>query len=386
MIRCSAFFLAQDVRMAEKAFHAAGRIDRSAMDVRMTECAGLRLVTLRLKDGDDLPAVHGWLGEESGGEYSIVEEEGGAVVARRDAFGTRPLYAARSGGWFASDHRFIRDEPLEALRPGARVEVGAKKKSLETRGTAAFDGTFEAAAGRLAGLIETSVKERVSGHKLVAVAFSGGLDSSILAVCALKHARIMACSAFAPGSADSKAASDAANAIGLELVDSALDRPTVARELNAIDLPFEPSPMDRGLWCIYSLVARSAAEAGAEFIMLGQLADELFGGYAKYERALRDDGAGLAAAMMNSDVSECGMRGFTRDEAACSRSLEPRFPFADRRVAEFGMSLPVGFKIRGGVRKAVLREAATMLGVPEEIIDRPKKAAQYSTGVMKLLP
>jgi asparagine synthase (glutamine-hydrolysing) len=79
------------------------------------------------------------------------------------------------------------------------------------------------------------------------------------------------------------------------------------------------------------------------------------------------------------------MRGFIRDEAACRRWCEPRFPFAERELAMLGEGLPVSFKIRGGVRKAVLREAALILGLPREIANRPKKAAQYSSGVMKLL-
>ena len=120
-------------------------------------------------------------------------------------------------------------------------------------------------------------------------------------------------------------------------------------------------------------------------MMLGQLADELFGGYAKYERALVGRGPEAAASMMAADVRDCGVRGFLRDELACSRWVEPSFPFADRRVAEFGLSLPVELKISAGVRKAVLREAAVRLGVPEVVAMRQKKAAQYSSGVLKLL-
>jgi asparagine synthase (glutamine-hydrolysing) len=45
----------------------------------------------------------------------------------------------------------------------------------------------------------------------------------------------------------------------------------------------------------------------------------------------------------------------------------------------------VSFKIRDGLRKAVLRRAAAILGVPEEQVGAAKKAAQYSSGVQKLL-
>jgi asparagine synthase (glutamine-hydrolysing) len=88
---------------------------------------------------------------------------------------------------------------------------------------------------------------------------------------------------------------------------------------------------------------------------------------------------------MSADLAQCGVRGFIRDEAACSIWCEPRFPFAERGLAEFGESLPVSFKLREGVRKAVLREAAVRLGLPKEVAQTPKKAAQYSSGVLKLL-
>jgi asparagine synthase (glutamine-hydrolysing) len=41
--------------------------------------------------------------------------------------------------------------------------------------------------------------------------------------------------------------------------------------------------------------------------------------------------------------------------------------------------------LRDGVRKAVLRRAAVLLGVPEDLAEGAKKAAQYSSGVQKLV-
>jgi asparagine synthase (glutamine-hydrolysing) len=224
----------------------------------------------------------------------------------------------------------------------------------------------------------------VEGRSRVAVAFSGGLDSSIIASCAKKRTEVVACSAFAEGALDSRTAGRGAAALGIELVTTRLTREAVARELKEMDLPFQTSLMDRSLWCLYSIVSRSAAGGGAEVIMLGQLADELFGGYAKYQAALKDAGEEAAAAVMDRDVREYQSRGMARDVNACSRWLEPRFPFAEKEVVDLGRSIPVSFKIRGGVRKAVLREAAAVLGVPGELVNAAKKAAQYSSGIQKI--
>lgn len=224
----------------------------------------------------------------------------------------------------------------------------------------------------------------IEGRSKVAIAFSGGLDSSIIATCTKKRTAVLACSAFAERSIDSRNAKRGAEVLGIELMTSKLTPETVAGELNEINLPFQTSLMDRSLWCLYSIVSKKAVEGGAEVILLGQLADELFGGYAKYQTVLRDKGEEAARAKMGQDVTDYLTRGMARDVNACSRWLEPRFPFAGSQVVDLGKSIPVSFKIRDGVRKAVLREAARDLGVPEELVNVAKKAAQYSSGIQRL--
>ncbi|MDA4124303.1 MAG: asparagine synthase C-terminal domain-containing protein [Thaumarchaeota archaeon] len=248
-----------------------------------------------------------------------------------------------------------------------------------------YSGTFEEAAQELARAIDLSVSESVSGIGRAAVAFSGGLDSSTIVACARKKVGAVACAAFAKGSVDSARAAAAAEALGVELVATELSEGLVHEELRSISLPFEPTLMDRSLWSLYSIVSRSASKAGAKRILLGQLADELFGGYAKYQAAPEGGGESEAERMMNADVADYEKRGRVRDVSACTRWLEPRFPFEANGVRELGIALPVSFKIRGGVRKAVLREAAIILGVPEGLAGVPKKAAQYSSGIQKIV-
>ena len=65
--------------------------------------------------------------------------------------------------------------------------------------------------------------------------------------------------------------------------------------------------------------------------------------------------------------------------------MPPRFPFEAKEVVELGLAMPLSFKIRNGVGKAVLRRAAVVLGVPEELAMAPKKAAQYSSGIQKIV-
>ena len=233
--------------------------------------------------------------------------------------------------------------------------------------------------------MEKTVAEAVDGEDLVAVAFSGGLDSSILVALAKRSTKVVACTAYSTGSRDSDWARKAADVLGVRFVGTEMAPVDVARELARLDLPFEPTLMDRGLWCLYSFVSESACSSGARVTLLGQLADELFGGYAKYAETFAAKGPVEAERMMNEDAREYSLRGRVRDVAACARWTEARFPFEAKEVIEFSAKTPISFKIRDGVRKAVLREAAARLGVPEGLARAPKKAAQYSSGVQRLV-
>jgi asparagine synthase (glutamine-hydrolysing) len=248
-----------------------------------------------------------------------------------------------------------------------------------------FPGTFEEAAGELSAAIERSVAAAAAGERRVAVAFSGGLDSSVLVACAKRHSEVVACTAYAEGAFDAKKSKEGAGSLGVELVETQLTPELVEGVGSGMGRWPGRSLMDRSLWTLYSVVSRSAAEAGAGVILLGQLSDEMFGGYSKYQAALVREGEGVAESMMAKDMEEYAKVGRARDYDACSRWLPPRLPFEAAGVVEFAASIPISFKIRGGVRKAVLREAALRLGVPEELALTPKKAAQYSSGIQKLL-
>ncbi|MDA4128067.1 MAG: asparagine synthase-related protein [Thaumarchaeota archaeon] len=341
--------------------------------------------------GDDgrPPLVHGFSYEERRGwegEFSLLGSEKNSLVCERDFAGTRPLYI-REGSelCIASDHRFMLGTGGRLLNPGERFpprdgRLGAPK----SRRPPGPEGLHQAAR-ELAALVEESIRKRLAGRKRVAVSFSGGLDSALIAKCASKFSEVLLCSVFSRGSRDERFASDAAEALDLEYKSEQMTRKKVEEEIAAMDLPFVPSSMDRALWCIYSTAARMAKEKDAELILLGQLADELFGGYKKYSQSLEERGSAEASLLMANDVLACGRVGFLRDEQACARFVEPRFPYADRSIVEFALAAPIEFKIRDGMRKLVLREAATILGLPEELAQSPKKAAQYSSGVLKLV-
>ncbi len=92
---------------------------------------------------------------------------------------------------------------------------------------------------------------------------------------------------------------------------------------------------------------------------------------------------------MYRDVLESWRNNYDRDSKTC-KDLGARLvlPFADARIIEFGLGVPINYKLPSSSdepRKIILRKLAKKLGFPAEVSDRPKKAAQYSTGVHKAL-
>ena len=89
--------------------------------------------------------------------------------------------------------------------------------------------SFEEAAEALASLLDESVRRRVQGQGRVAVSFSGGLDSSLLALLASRYADVVLCSAYASGSRDEGQSERAAGLLGLKLETGVLDEETLAK-------------------------------------------------------------------------------------------------------------------------------------------------------------
>ena len=67
------------------------------------------------------------------------------------------------------------------------------------------------------------------------------------------------------------------------------------------------------------------------------------------------------------------------DRAAMANSLETRAPLLDHRIIEFAYSLPLAYKLDGGVSKKVLREVLYR-HVPRQIVDRPKMGFSIPLG------
>ncbi len=224
-------------------------------------------------------------------------------------------------------------------------------------------------------ILRANMRSDLARTDRVAVAYSGGIDSSIIATLAKEFACVTCAVCAVEGSFDAVSAERRAEEDDLSLKVLTLS-PSILRERVAIASGIlgtsDPVPIAYTIPLI-SVVAESAES----IILAGNGADELFGGYAKYLMA-RDPGA-MMAEDLNKMLEEAKRLGSWARRA--SKKLV--FPYAEGRVIAFSRDLPPNQKIDGAERKVLLRKVARLLELRSS--DRPKKAAQYSSGVLRLM-
>jgi asparagine synthase (glutamine-hydrolysing) len=136
------------------------------------------------------------------------------------------------------------------------------------------------------------------------------------------------------------------------------------------------------------IASKRANEDGFNIAVSGQGADELFGGYTKYLKNYTKLNS-KTQDILYDDIKNSYHVNLERDNAITNfNNISLKAPFMDKTMINLAMKIPIKYKIKSNddqIRKHILRDVAIELGVPEFIAMRPKKAAQYGSGVHKLL-
>lgn len=224
-----------------------------------------------------------------------------------------------------------------------------------------------------------TVIEKMVGGKDIAVSFSGGLDSGIVAAIAKEYASsITLYTAGVEDAYDVIASKELAEILGIEwhhiliteenLEENILDMIRITGTDNPITLSFE-------IPLFY--VSKNVPE---KYIIGGQGADELFAGYSKYIGLSEND---------LKDQMEADMFSLLNVTLVHEKTVSEHFgktifyPYLDDDIVKTVGNIDMKDLVPGAVRKECLRKVAEDIGQPE-VAAKKKKAAQYGSGAMNL--
>jgi len=383
----------QPIRLDDAALVFEGRIYTSITEISDAEAVAKKL---RQNHVETIKTLI----KKTDGDFALTVAETRRLIAGRDAMGIRPLYYGENAelAALASERKAlwrIGIKTVNSFPPGHIAFIDKNGLRLKPIKTLAYSKERQVAmlvaAKELQTLLQRSVKNRVLGLKEVAVAFSGGLDSSTIAFLAKKSGvDVHLIHVSLENQPETEHAKNVAEKLKLPIHVYLYHEEDVEKVLpKVLWLIEEPDPLKTSVGIPICWTAEKAAEMNFKVILAGQGADELFGGYKRYICDYSRYGSEKVRNRIFKDIVRMFEVNFERDFKICNyHNVELRLPFATYQMAKFAADLPVELKIEtkgDGLRKLVLRQAAENLGIPQSMVRKPKKAIQYATGINKTL-
>ena len=127
----------------------------------------------------------------------------------------------------------------------------------------------------------------------------------------------------------------------------------------------------------------------ARVVLVGMGADEQLAGYSRHRTRFEEGGWQGLKEELQMEICRIALRNLGRDDRIISdHGKEARFPFLDEHVVSFLNNLPVWQKTnlhlpRGVGDKYLLRQAASLMGLGECVLT-PKRAIQFGSRIAKL--
>ncbi|MSR85889.1 diphthine--ammonia ligase [Candidatus Woesearchaeota archaeon] len=317
------------------------------------------------------------------GVYAFAYWEEDTLYLARDIIGVKPLWYHLDGKKlsFSSEKKAL-DETSQELNPRQILKYSLKtgKTSFLRRN---FSQTKKILKRDVLLTLQNALQEAVrleAPDTKFGLLFSGGLDSLLLAKMLKDLGPTFTCytAATSEQSPDLMSAKECAKQLGFNLRYTILSpEQTVERLKKIVPLIEDSNVIKIGVALPLFVAAQLAKEDGNRVIFAGSGADELFGGYHRYKatdiKKLNED--------CYSDILKIYEKNCYRDDViTMNNNLELRVPFLDKEVVSLALQIPPEWKIKDGQEKYILRQLAQNIGIPKELAERKKKAAQYGSG------
>jgi asparagine synthase (glutamine-hydrolysing) len=232
-----------------------------------------------------------------------------------------------------------------------------------------------------------AVSENISKTPRLGVAFSGGVDSSLLAkLCHQLRKQVTLVTIGFPGSHDINFSKSMASKMGMDHKVYEIDYGDFQEKLQHVRQAINCSNTSHIENCVaYFYVSLLAKQNDLNVVLSANGCDELFCGYDKYRKVYCDGEAQIKRLMEESLVNEFALIEEIKTMAT-KLGIQVQQPFLSPKFIHFAKTIHIDEKIKGPddmIRKHILRKAALALGVPEESAMKPKKALQYGSSIHK---
>ncbi|HEY6757101.1 MAG TPA: asparagine synthase C-terminal domain-containing protein [Nitrososphaera sp.] len=232
-----------------------------------------------------------------------------------------------------------------------------------------------------------AVSESISEIPRVAVAFSGGVDSSLLAmICHHLRKQVTLVTIGFSGSHDINFSKGIASKMGMHHSVYEIDYSDFEENLKCIQQTIHCKNTSHIENCMaYFYICRLAKQNRLNVVLSANGCDELFCGYDRYRSVYHGGVAELSTLMARNIANEFDLMEEIKIVAA-QLDIQVRQPFLTPTFIKFAKTIPLDQKIKGPddmIRKHILRQVALDAGVPEESAMKPKKALQYGSSIHK---
>jgi asparagine synthase (glutamine-hydrolysing) len=239
-------------------------------------------------------------------------------------------------------------------------------------------------AEQLKQKLEQTIKKIKTNNN--GVAFSGGVDSSLLAkLCKDVGKNTTLLTVGFQNQTDVEVSTEVAGLLGLNLYHDLISLEELECGLKTVLSRIEFGRMVRFENCVcFYYVFKLASKQGLRTVVSANGLDELFCGYTVYKTRYGNEAS--MKGLMENLVDTAKKDRAEIDKLASLFGVDYLCPFLSEDFADFAVQIPLNYKIRGSddnLRKHVLREVALNVGVPSQAALRPKKAFQYSSGIHK---
>ncbi|MBD3205499.1 hypothetical protein GF319_04025 [Candidatus Bathyarchaeota archaeon] len=335
--------------------------------------------------------------KENVGAFSIITVNDDLIMCGRDIVGTIPLYFGENSSFaaVANNKKMLWSLNLEPepVEPGTVVKISKKQNKIRKISELSLPRIQKYPENVTIETIDKILKDIATmltkKNPEYAISFSGGIDSTLVAHYLKESGATL--DLICVGINQQKEYSKAK--LAADYLDLPLKvEPKTPEELESalpeiLRMVEDPNLMKIGVAAPLFFSAKEARKMNLSYLCSGNGSDELFGGYKKYLR-MHLGGEDPRMEMYN-DLKKSWKTNFDRDTKVCRDvGVDLILPFAHPRLIEYGLSLPLDYLLpdkMDKLRKIIIRKLAKSLGIPDEISYRPKRAAQYSSGVQKTI-